>query len=126
MHIVRYTTLTLQLVINSNDTREKLRLNFHSLSVNVLLEYGRKPWAMLITRSIPAKGPIVAFFHQLLLVRSKSIHKIYTQNFHLENPSILFSYFYNQVLYQWGTNMRHLCCRLELYKFGPKMKYDRV
>jgi opacity protein-like surface antigen len=37
------TTLTPQLFKNSNDTREKLRLNFHSLSVNAseLLEYGR-------------------------------------------------------------------------------------
>ena len=34
-------TLTLQLFKNSNDTREKLRLNFHSLSVSELLEYGR-------------------------------------------------------------------------------------
>jgi hypothetical protein len=37
-------TLTLQLFKNSNETREKLRLNFHSLSVRVseVLEYGRK------------------------------------------------------------------------------------
>jgi hypothetical protein len=36
--------LTLQLFKNSIDTEEKLRLNFHSLSVSVskLLEYGRK------------------------------------------------------------------------------------
>ena len=36
-------TLALLLFKNSNDTREKLRLNFHSLSVSVseLLEYGR-------------------------------------------------------------------------------------
>ena len=34
--------LTLQLFKNSIDTQEKLRLNFHSLSVSVLLEYGRK------------------------------------------------------------------------------------
>ena len=35
-------TLTLQLFKNSNDAREKLRLNFHSLSVSELLEYGHK------------------------------------------------------------------------------------
>jgi hypothetical protein len=35
-------TLALQAFENSNDTREKLRLNFHSLSVSELLEYGRK------------------------------------------------------------------------------------
>ena len=36
-------TLALQLFKNSNDTRGKLRLNFHSSSVSVseLLEYGR-------------------------------------------------------------------------------------
>jgi hypothetical protein len=34
--------LTLQLFENSIDTQEKLRLNFHSLSVSELLEYGRK------------------------------------------------------------------------------------
>jgi hypothetical protein len=34
-------TLALQLFKNSNDTREKLTLNFHSLSVSELLEYGR-------------------------------------------------------------------------------------
>ena len=36
--------LTLQLLKNSIDTQEKLRLNLHSLSVSVseLLEYGRK------------------------------------------------------------------------------------
>ena len=41
-HIVRYDTITLQLFINSNDTREKFRLNFHSLSVSVseLFEHG--------------------------------------------------------------------------------------
>jgi hypothetical protein len=33
--------LTLQLCKNSIDTQEKLRLNFHSLSVSELLEYGR-------------------------------------------------------------------------------------
>ena len=36
-------TLALQLFKKSNDTREKLRLNFHSLSVSELLEYGRQP-----------------------------------------------------------------------------------
>jgi hypothetical protein len=34
-------TLALQLLENSNDSREKLRFNFHSLSVSELLEYGR-------------------------------------------------------------------------------------
>ena len=36
----------LQLFKNSIDTREKLRLNLHSLSVSVseLLEYGRYTW----------------------------------------------------------------------------------
>ena len=34
--------LTLQLFKNSIDTREKLRLNLHSLSVSELFEYGRK------------------------------------------------------------------------------------
>jgi hypothetical protein len=41
-------TLALQLFKNSNDTRGKLRLNFHSLNVSVseLLEYGRMTrWA---------------------------------------------------------------------------------
>ena len=37
-------TLALQLFKNSNDTREKLRLNFHSLSVSEFLEYGRYAW----------------------------------------------------------------------------------
>ena len=38
--------LTLQLFKNSTDTREKLRLNLHSLSVSVseLLEYGRESY----------------------------------------------------------------------------------
>jgi hypothetical protein len=36
--------IALQLFKNSNDTREKLRLNFHSLSVSELSEYGRKAW----------------------------------------------------------------------------------
>ena len=40
-HIVRYDTIALQLFKNSNDTRGKLRLNLHSLSVSELLEYGR-------------------------------------------------------------------------------------
>jgi hypothetical protein len=40
-HIVRYDTSGLQLFKNSNDTREKLGLNLHSLSVSELLEYGR-------------------------------------------------------------------------------------
>jgi hypothetical protein len=51
----RGTTLALQLFKNNNDTREKLRLNFHSLSVSVsvsvsvseLLEYG---WYVLIVK----------------------------------------------------------------------------
>ena len=34
-------TLALQLFKNNNDTREKLRLNFRSLSVSELLDYGR-------------------------------------------------------------------------------------
>jgi hypothetical protein len=38
------TMLTLQLFGNSIDTQEKLRLNFHSLSVSELLEYGRMFW----------------------------------------------------------------------------------
>ena len=42
-HIVRYDTIALQLFENSNDTREKLRLvNFHSLSVSELLQYGHQ------------------------------------------------------------------------------------
>ena len=43
--LVSYLTmwlLTLQLFKNSIDTREKLRLNLHSLSVSELLEYWRK------------------------------------------------------------------------------------
>ena len=32
---------SIQLFENSNDTQEKLRLNFHSLGVSELLEYGR-------------------------------------------------------------------------------------
>jgi hypothetical protein len=41
-------TLALQLFKKSNDTREKLRLNFHSLSVSELLECGRKEcWSRL-------------------------------------------------------------------------------
>jgi hypothetical protein len=35
-------TLALQLFKNSIDTQEKLIMNFHSLSVSELLEYGRK------------------------------------------------------------------------------------
>jgi hypothetical protein len=44
MNIIPYyvTILTLQLFKNSIDTREKLRLNFHSLSVSELLEYKYK------------------------------------------------------------------------------------
>jgi hypothetical protein len=34
-------TLALQLLENSNDSQEKLRLNFHSLSVSELLKYER-------------------------------------------------------------------------------------
>jgi hypothetical protein len=39
-HIVRYDTGP-PAIQKYNDTREKLRLNFHSFSVSVLLEYGR-------------------------------------------------------------------------------------
>jgi hypothetical protein len=39
--------LALQLFKNSIDTKEKLRLNLHSLSVSELLEYGRKFWKFL-------------------------------------------------------------------------------
>jgi hypothetical protein len=39
---IRGLALTLQLFKNRNDTREKLQLNLHSLSVSELLEYGRK------------------------------------------------------------------------------------
>ena len=43
--LVSYLTmwlLTLQLFKNSTDTQEKLRLNFHSLSVSELLQYGHR------------------------------------------------------------------------------------
>jgi hypothetical protein len=40
-------TLALQLFKNSNDTRGKLRLNFHSLSVSELLEYERESCSSL-------------------------------------------------------------------------------
>jgi hypothetical protein len=39
-HILMYETL--QLFKNSTDTKGKLRLNLHSLSVSELLEYRRK------------------------------------------------------------------------------------
>jgi hypothetical protein len=42
-------TLALLLFKNSNDTREKLRLDFHSLSVSDLLEYGRMSLKSYIT-----------------------------------------------------------------------------
>jgi hypothetical protein len=53
--LVSYLTmwlLTLQLFKNSIDTQEKLRLNLHSLSATVLLEYGRKSNA----RDTPCKS----------------------------------------------------------------------
>jgi hypothetical protein len=42
--------LTLQLFKNNIDTQRKLRLNLHSLSVILLLEYGRKTYKVICTR----------------------------------------------------------------------------
>jgi hypothetical protein len=51
-HIVRYDTVPLAIQKHCNGTREKLRLNLHSLSVSVLLEYGRKRITVLINLSL--------------------------------------------------------------------------
>ena len=44
-------TLALQLFKNSIKTKEKLRLNLHSLSVSELLEYGRNARIQKFTRT---------------------------------------------------------------------------
>jgi hypothetical protein len=59
-HLVGVITLALQLFKNSIDTREKLRLNLHSLSVSVseLLEYGRYSieWEIIRGKTSPYIG----------------------------------------------------------------------
>jgi hypothetical protein len=64
--------LTLQLFKNSKDTREKLRLNFHSLSVSELLEYGRK--------SLCCREHISWTYNSSLLLRTDRI-STYPMNF---------------------------------------------
>ena len=64
--------LTLQLFKNSKDTREKLRLNFHSLSVSELLEYGRT--------SLCCREHISWTYNSSLLLRTDRI-STYPMNF---------------------------------------------